>query len=147
MKYLGCCVLFATMWLTAANNADALPPPPSSGSFVSFRVPVVLCDTQEQVTAIFEAGKDNAIASRTKFEELRKTRNDKQEPACQFGRVQPVFVVENVDLGQFYNMPGEPKYQAWAVHVSSPRFEGWLLYAIPNTQLPAADHDGSFSET
>lgn len=119
-------------------SAAALPPPPQSGSFVTFKLSVVLCDTIEQVTAIFEAGKDNAAGTAAKLDELHATRNAKNEPTCQLGHVQPVFVVKSVELGWLYEIPGEQKYRAWAVQVSNPRFEGWLLYAIPGEPGPVA---------
>lgn len=105
--------------------------PPAKGSAASFQG-VVVCDTEDQVTAIVDAAKAKPDGgARAKFAALNATPDAKGEATCAFQPVIGVPIGESTDLGKF-QLETDKWFHGWAVHIASPGADGWVLYLEPS---------------
>ena len=106
--------------------------PPSKGAeFIRFNLPLILCDTQEQVRAIYNAGVATPDGgAQAKYMEYFSQPNGRGEPTCMLGGINARYVYENVDLGM---MPVSERFEvrAFALHLGNGGAEGWAIYYEP----------------
>lgn len=117
---------FLLAFSVPALAADETPPP-GSGWFGSFRAPMIVCDTKDQIASIVAASKAKPNGAQAKYGELNAARNARAEPICVVARILNVAVGESEDLGAFQFL-GDVWAHGWAVHIGVSDGEGWMLY-------------------
>jgi hypothetical protein len=131
MKYLKS-LLPAAALLTLAVPAYAQPP--DEGMTVSFRLPMIVCDTKERIESITQAIHENKLEDQ--FTKLTHEVTAKNEPACFVSRLIGVTVGDNEDLG-VATVDGLTEH-FWAVHIGTAKFEGFALYEEHEKSLSIA---------
>lgn len=115
--------------------APAFADPPPVGfrgpmAYPDGRVPArIACDTLEQVTAVYEAGKENLFLMRPMADKIgRENRGPSGEPACVVARWGAMLITERELLGPVENPVGDVKMVMWAVQVEGANaYRFWIL--------------------
>jgi hypothetical protein len=130
----GAAFIAAASLVVWAGSSRAEPPPPMWAG--AFKVPVVICDTKEQIVAIAKAGQESTEAMLSKYRELAATTNDQGDPTCANSRISYLVVNEREDLGMAHAANGDLMH-IWVVHGGTPRGEFWFIYAQTDQQTNA----------
>lgn len=118
---------------TRAHAQDYSQPPPS-GWYGLFKIPLIACDTKEQIQQIAAAGIEDDKKMADKLMEFHAVTDQYNQPTCVYGLgTSTVAVGESIPL-EDVNVSGK-KTKAWAVHVGTRNAEWWLLYVSPEEQL------------
>lgn len=123
----------AAIVLMLATPANAEPPPVGFRGPLAYpdgRIPArIACDTLQQVTAVYEAGKVNLFFMRPMADKIaRENRNEHGEPACMVGQWGPALVTDRKELGPIVNPVGDAEMVMWAVQVESAKgYRFWIL--------------------
>ena len=90
------------------------------------------CDTLQEVTDIFDAGKTSSDAWTAKFMEYHNQLDSLNEPTCMVGDI-PVEVTykAEVDLGEVTLKEGHPE-EIWAVEMVTGTSDWWTLEEFPS---------------
>lgn len=129
---IGLVMVAATAAIVAAGSARADVPPKSW--YGAFPVPVIACDTEEEIAAIAKARDNGHDAMVEKFKELAATLGKGNAPACAYGNVGMVAAGENVPLPDSKDA-NEAPVSLWALHVGNSDVDFWILYG----EVKAAD--------
>ena len=88
------------------------------------------CDTLQQVTDIFDAGKTSPEAWTAKFMEYHNLKDSLGEPSCMVGPIEAeVTYAQEVDLG-IIPMSGHPEH-IWAVEAVVGKTDFWFIEEFP----------------
>ena len=118
--------------LAALLSSSGSAQPPSNGAqFIVFNLPLILCDTEEQVRAIFDAGIDKPNGgAQAKYREYFMQRNERGEPVCLIGPTRARYVYESFSLGMMPLGSGV-EIRAFAMHLGNNAADGWAIYYEP----------------
>ena len=123
-------VLLASLAGLVSSSVSAQPP--SNGAqFIVFNLPLILCDTEEQVRAIYDAGVQNPDGgAQAKYREFFMQRNERGEPVCLIGSTRARFVYESFSLGMM-PLSARVEIRAFAMHLGNNAADGWAIYYEP----------------
>jgi hypothetical protein len=116
--------------LVAYSRAQADEPfgPPPAGWAGSFHGTYIICNTEDQIKQIAEAGKDDNADLQEAFKMLYETPDANKEPTCIVGPVIDVVVGESKELGLSRDAKNN-QVKAWSVHIGNPSGHWFILYA------------------
>lgn len=132
-----------------SSTATASPPP--ADYYGGFNGYYFICDSQEQATAIAQAGKDGADAVMAKFREYYALKNEKGESACGYQQLPGAWQVgERIEFGPIkYGKDNHPA-TAWILHIGNADMALWMLYAdtiegVKPSSMPPSGREGKRS--
>lgn len=117
-------LLFSCMAVLPASAE----PPQKSDEHVQFGTPVVLCDTDQQVLAIYNADqKDPHHGAYSSFLAYYSAINGRGEHVCMAAPFKVAHITGVTDLGKFYG-GSDKNYHAWMIQAGNEHGDGYLLY-------------------
>lgn len=122
---IGSAMVAAAALLVWAGSARAAPPP--NGWVGHMEIPVVACDTAQDVKEIADAGNRGPEELNGTFMKYNGRVNAKNEPECVYGDLGMFAVTGSESLGTTKNAKGMP-VNAWLVHAKNPNVEFFVLY-------------------
>ena len=113
--------------LTGFGLATARADPPPYGWFGSLSGSYIVCDTEDQVRAISEAGARSSTEMMAAFDKFAAVTNTRGEPTCVNMIVLHMRVEQSTKLG-FSHIFKDVPVNVWSVHITNPYGEAWMLY-------------------
>ncbi len=107
------------------GTARADPPP--YGWYGSFSGLYIVCDTEDQVRAISEAGARSSTEMMATFDKFAAVTNSRGEPSCVNTIVPHMRVEQATNLGFSHTFKDVP-VNVWSVHITNPYGDAWMLY-------------------
>lgn len=128
---VGGAMVFATIALIFAGSARAAPP--DAMSYQSVDVPVVACDTKDQMAQVIDAIKGGTL--KEKLFELAAAKDDKGESVCMYTPLAPVVFGESDHIGRIADH--DKTVDAWVVHVGNQHTDFYILWGEIVKDTPA----------
>lgn len=121
----------AVVGLIFAGSARAEPP--ASMAFVQLPVPVIACDTKDEMGTIVQAVKNGTL--KETLAQFGKVTDDHGEPVCIYSKLGPVVFGDSEHIGKL--RVGEQTIDTWVSNVGNRVAGFYILYGEIVKDTPA----------
>lgn len=128
---IGAGMCFVAVALIFAGSARAEPP--EAMAYVQLPVPVIACDSKEEMGTVVQAVKDGNL--KEKLVELMAIKDDHGESVCIYSQIGPIVFGYSEHIGRL--IVGEQTLDTWVSNVGNRHAGFYILYAEVVKDTPA----------